>query len=91
MLSDTLIDLNINHTYDHSKEDNEFLIIEELLLSVGKLQVWQQTGSSDKQIAGGSKGNLEGAAKNDGNSVASPEWSKATNKGIYISSIRRRR
>ena len=91
MLPNTSIGLNISRTYGRSKEDDEFLTIEELLSSVGKPQVWQQTGSSDKQVAGGSEGNLEGAAKNNGNSVASPEWSKATNKGMYISSIRRRR
>ena len=91
MLPDTSIGLNISRTYGRSEEDDEFPTIEELLSSVGKPQAWQQTGSSDKQVTGGSEGNLEGTAKNDSNSVASPEWSKGTNKGMYISSTRRRR
>ena len=91
MLSNISIRFNINYIYNYSEEDNEFFIIEELLSSVGKLQVWQQSGLSGKQVTGGSEGNLEGAAKNDGNSVTSPGWSEGVYKDMYISSTHHRR
>ena len=91
MLPNTSIRLNINRTYGRSEEDDKFPIIEEFLSNLGKPQAWQQTGSSNKQITGESKGYLEGAAKNDDNNVANPERNKGTNKNIYISFTRRQR
>lgn len=72
MLTDTSIRLNISCTHSCSEKDNDLPTIKDLLSSVVKPQAWQQTGSSDRRVTGGSEGDLEDAAKNNGNNVASP-------------------
>ena len=93
LLDNSSIGLDISRTYGRGggEEDNDLLSIEELLSSVGKPQAWRQTGSSNKQVTGGSEGNLEDAVKNDGNIVASSGSSEGVNDSGYISSTRRRR
>ena len=93
MLPDAIsIRLNTSRTYSLSGgEENEDLpSIEELLSSVEKPQAWQQTGSSNRQVTGGSGGNLKDAV-NDGNIVVSPRSSEGAKESGYISSTRRRR
>lgn len=82
-VSDTSNGLNTSRTYGRSgvEEDDYLPTVEELLYGARNAQEWQQTGSSDKHVTGGSEGNLEDAVKNDHNSVASPGSSEGENEG----------
>ncbi|MCJ1386982.1 hypothetical protein MMC17_010111 [Xylographa soralifera] len=74
--------LNTSRTYGRSggEQDDDLPTIKELLRGARKAQEWQQTGSSNRQVTGGSEANLEDAAKNDGNTIASPGSSEGENE-----------
>lgn len=58
---DTSNGLNTTRGHDRSggEEEGNFPSVKELLLNTGEAQHWQGTGSSDKHVTGGSKGNFE--------------------------------
>ncbi|MCJ1473149.1 hypothetical protein MMC13_001800 [Lambiella insularis] len=82
-VGETANGLKIRRIYGRSgvEKDDNLPNIENLLFGARNTQEWwQPTGSSDTQATGGSEGNLEDAAKNDHNTVASPGSTEGENE-----------
>ncbi|MCJ1396754.1 hypothetical protein MMC18_009646 [Xylographa bjoerkii] len=72
--------LNTRRIYGRSgvKEDDDLPTIEELLFGARNAQEWQQIGSSDRQVTGGSEGNLEDAQQEGDGSIDVQSYNKLT-------------